>query len=158
MRFWGWSVVLPLEWADRLWPRRGHLLLERDEEPEKYEGIIWIPDSARGKRQPPWATVVAIGAVFDRDEEFHRYGFRVGQTVAINAAAGRPIYFYDSKTRATRVLLSVTPQQILAILDDAETENIEEIGEAMVPGGRFPYEAEAGRVAAGGRTSGEATK
>lgn len=96
-------MSLPLEWADRLQPPAGKVVVERDERPIDYHGLIVIPESVRLKTKSSAATVVAS----------EHPALSVGDRVMVNAGVGRRMIFGQ---RQERVLYICWPYELLAVI------------------------------------------
>lgn len=96
-------MALPLEWSDRLQPPAGKVVVERDERPLDYKGLIFIPESVRRSRKSSAATVIASAC-----------GELVaGDRVMVNAGVGRRMIFGP---REDRVLYICWPHELLAVI------------------------------------------
>lgn len=133
--------MLPLSWAEHARVLPGWIAVERHEEPYQYRGLIWVPETYRGARRPPFATVLEVGSEVDP-----AWNVSEGDIVAISPAAG--IYLdFEGEGRERRRLYFIRPQWILAGVVEHDAEAIEDVGESRR---RFFVETERERQAAEG--------
>lgn len=133
-------MPLPLEQFDSVRPRERQVLVERDEQPERYGTFIILPPSYRAAMKSSVATVRAVG-------EGVRH-LRRGDRVVVASGTARRIIFGE---REERTLYVCEPEQIIALLlDESETARIEELGERLE--GRFPQVSDRMRQALEGKS------
>lgn len=130
-----YESYLPAEWYNSAEPKPGTMLLERDEEPYAYKGLVILTTSyVTGKRQPK-ATILKTNGI---DPE---WGLAPGDRVMLSTMVNRrQVFGHGESAKSTYIC---TPAQVIAkLLKDSP---VEDDGEA--PGGRHVFRPAAADMA-----------
>jgi hypothetical protein len=118
-------MTFPLEWAERLVPRPGHIFIERDEPVSLFRGTIFIPDRVVQGTKSQVATVVAAGMGVCQS--------LVGARVLTAAGVGRLMVFGE---RRERTLWACRPEELLVRFHEEFDEITKK--DQRLASGRYP--------------------